>query len=158
MKAIEINGEIKTYSSIPNSFSVNGKYIAGGGKNLSEEKLKELGFKDVVTPDIDYRIQELSEIKLVGDIYTYDVIEKEITKTIEELKQQKIEQLNNITSSKLDAIQWYWDREQRTNGLKPVPQEIKDQDASIRLENDSIEAEINALTTKKSVVLFDINL
>ena len=55
MKAIEINGEIKTYSSIPNSFNVNGKYIAGGGKNLSEEKLKEFGFKDVVTPDVDYR-------------------------------------------------------------------------------------------------------
>ena len=154
MKAIEINGEIKTFLKYPKNFKYNDRlYLV-----FTDEKAKEIGFKDVVTPDIDYRIQELSEIKLVGDVYTYDVIEKEITETIEELKQQKIQQLNNATSFKLSAIQWYWDREQRTNGLKPVPQEIKDQDTSIRLENDSIEAEINALTTKKAVVLFDINL
>ena len=156
MKAIEINGEIKTYSSIPNSFSVNGKYVAGGGKNLSEEKLKEFGFKDVVTPDIDYRIQELSEIKLVGDIYTYDVIEKEITETIEELKANKIEQLKSIIGSKLSVTDWYVVRYADV-GIE-IPAAIKEARADLRDQNDILEAEINALTTKKAVVLFDINL
>ena len=156
MKAIEINGEIKKYSSIPNSFSVNGKYIAGGGKNLSEEKLKEFGFKDVVTPDIDYRIQELSEIKLVGDVYTYDVIEKEITQTIEELKANKIEQLKSIIGGKLSTTDWYVIRNADV-GVE-IPAAIKEVRADLRDQSDILEAEINALTTKKAVVLFDINL
>ena len=156
MKAIEINGEIKTYSSIPNSFKVNGKYIAGGGKNLSEDKIKELGFKDVVTPDIDYRIQELSEIKLVGDVYTYDVIEKPIKETLAELKEGKVRELKSLVGSKLSQTDWYIIRE-ADNG-QATPQSIKDDRAALRTASDLIEAEINALTTKKSVVLFDINL
>ena len=156
MKAIEINGEIKTYSSIPNSFNVNGKYIAGGGKNLSEEKLKEFGFKDVVTPDVDYRIQELSEIKLVGDVYTYDVIEKPIKETLAELKAEKISNLKGTASNELTRTDWYIVRNADTGA--EVPQSIKDERAAIRTKSDSIEVEINALTTKKSVVLFDINL
>jgi len=156
MKAIEINGEIKTYSSIPNSFKVNGKYIAGGGKNLSEDKIKELGFKDVVTPDIDYRIQELSEIKLVGDVYTYDVIEKSIKETLDELKEQKVSELKSIIGGRLSQTDWYIIRE-ADNG-QATPQSIKDDRAALRTASDLIEAEINALTTKKSVVLFDINL
>jgi hypothetical protein len=156
MKAIEINGEIKTYSSIPNSFKVNGKYIAGGGKNLSEEKIKELGFKDVVTPDIDYRIQELSPIYLNGDVYTYDVIEKPIKETLEELKQEKISELKSTTSSMLSGTDWYIIREADSGEV--TPDSIKSERAALRTKSDLIEAEINALTTKKAVVLFDINL
>ena len=152
MKAIKINGEIKTFGSVPKNWTdSNGTYF-----NIGDGYA--IGFKNVVTPEYNHLTEELSEIKLIDRVYTYDVIEKEITETIEELKQQKIQQLNSITSSKLSAIQWYWDREQRTSGLKPVPQEIKDQDTAIRLKNNLIEAEINALTTKKSVVLFDINI
>jgi len=155
MKAIEINGEIKIFNKLPKEFKTSdGSLVLG----LNEKFAGNVGFKDVITPEYNYLTEELSEIKLVGDVFTYDVIEKPIKETLAELKQQKIQQLNSATSSKLSAIQWYWDREQRTNGLKSVPQEIKDQDAAIRLENDSIEAEINALTTKKLVVLFDINI
>ena len=156
MKAIEINGEIKTYSSIPNSFKVNGKYIAGGGKNLSEDKIKELGFKDVVTPDIDYRIQELSEIKLVGDVFTYDVIDKPIKETLAELKEQKVSELKSIIGGRLSQTDWYVIR--KADAGTDIPQDIKDDRAALRTASDLIEAEINALTTKKSVVLFDINL
>jgi len=156
MKAIEINGEIKTYSSIPNSFKVNGKYIAGGGKNLSEDKIKELGFKDVVTPDIDYRIQELSEIKLVGDVYTYDVIEKSIKETLAELKSEKLSQLKTNVGMELSQTDWYIIRE--ADSGEPTPQSIKDERAALRNQSNDLEAKINALTTKKAVVLFDTNL
>ncbi len=152
MKAIEINGEIKTFSKYPKNFKYNDRlYLV-----FTDEKAKEIGFKDVVTPDIDYRIQELSEIKLVGDVYTYDVIEKEITETIEELKANKIEQLKSIIGSKLSATDWYVIRNADV-GIE-IPDAIKEARADLRDQNDIIEAEINALTTKKSVVLFDINL
>ncbi len=156
MKAIKINEKIKTYPSIPNSFKVNGKYIAGGGKNLSKEKLTELGFKDVVRPDIDHRIEELSPIKLVGDVYTYDVIEKPIKETLAELKEQKVSQLKSMVGGQLSATDWYIIRE--ADSGQATPQSIKDDRAALRTKSDTIEAEINALTTKKSVVLFDINL
>ena len=156
MKAIEINGEIKTYLSIPNSFKVNGKYIAGGGKNLSEEKIKELGFKDVITPDIDYRIQELSPIYLNGDVYTYDVIEKPIKETLAELKANKVVELKSMIGGKLSQTDWYVIRQ--ADAGTDIPQDIKDDRAALRTASNLIEAEINALTTKKAVVLFDINL
>jgi len=41
---------------------------------------------------------------------------------------------------------------------KTTPQSIKDDRAALRTQSDLIEAEINALTTKKDVVLFDINI
>ena len=90
MKARLENGKIKTYGVVPNSFESEGVLVAGGGRNLSDEKLKEYGFLDVVTPTIDYRIEELSPIYLSGDVYTYDVIEKPIKETLAELKANKV--------------------------------------------------------------------
>jgi len=156
MKAIEINGKIKTFSSVPNSFRVEGKYIVGGGKNLSEEELKSLGMFDLITPTYDGRIQELANLHLEGDVYTYDVIDKPIKETLAELKEQKISEVKSIISGKLSATDWYIIRE--ADSGEATPQSIKDERAGLRTQSDSIEAEINALTTKKSVVLFDINL
>jgi hypothetical protein len=152
MKAIEINGEIKTFSKYPKNFKYNDRlYLV-----FTDEKAKEIGFKDVVTPDIDYRIQKLSEIKLVGDVYTYDVIEKEITETIEELKANKIKQLKSIIGGKLSVTDWYVVRYADV-GIE-IPAAIKEARADLRDKSDILETEINALTTKKAVVLFDINL
>ena len=156
MKAIEINGKIKTFGSVPNSFRVEGKYIVGGGKNLSEEELKSLGMFDLITPTYDGRIQELANLHLEGDVYTYDVIDKPIKETLAELKEQKISEVKSIISGKLSATDWYIIRE--ADSGEATPQSIKDERAGLRTQSDSIEAEINALTTKKSVVLFDINL
>ena len=59
MKAIEINGEIKTYPNLPSSW----ENIIGGFNNLSNEEAQTFGFYDVTTPAFDDRVQEL------GDIY-----------------------------------------------------------------------------------------
>mgnify|MGYP001494443548 CR=1 len=58
MKAIEINGEIKVYNSLPNSW----KGVMGNFSKLSDEEIKSYGFYDVVTPDYNSRTQELSNI------------------------------------------------------------------------------------------------
>ena len=156
MKALEINGEIKLYGSVPNSFKYEGGVVAGGGKNLSDEELYNLGFRDVVTPTFDDRVQELANLHLDGDVYTYDVIEVPFKETLADLKEIKIAELNIKTSNRLSQTDWYIIRE-ADNG-KATPQSIKDTRAAVRTKSDTIEAEINALTTKKSVVLFDINL
>ena len=153
MKAIEINGEIKLFNKLPKEFTTSdGRLVLG----LNEKFAKELGFKDVVTPVYDFRTQELSQIKLDGDVYTYDVIEKPIKETLAELKEEKVSELKSMIGSKLSATDWYIVRNADTGA--EVPQTIKDERALLRTQSDLIEAEINALTTKKNVLLFEINV
>lgn len=152
MKAIEINGEIKTFGTLPKSWTDN------NGTHFNLKDGSHLGFKDVVVPDYDSRVQKLSNLHLSGDVYTYDVVDITFSETLAELKERKIKASKLTAEAKLQEIQWYWDREVRTGGVKLVPQEIKDLDASIRSSQEKVEAEINALTTKKSVVLFQINI
>ena len=150
MKAIEINGEIKTFGSVPKKWSTdNGLYLNIGDGSA-------FGFKDIVYPTFDSRIEELTNLHLDGNVYTYDVIDKPIKETVAELKEQKIADLKQNIGSKLAKTDWYIIRES-DNG-EATPQSIKDERATLRTQSDSIEAAINALTTKKAVVLFDINL
>ena len=58
MKALVENGTIvTTYRSLPNKLKVGNTLILGGAKNLSEERLKELGIYDVVKPSFDKQTQ-----------------------------------------------------------------------------------------------------
>ena len=150
MKAILVNGKIKTFGSVPKTWSdENGLHLnIGDGSSF--------GFKDVVYPTFDGRVQELANLHLDGDVYTYDVIEMPIKETLAELKSQKVNELKSLAAVKLSKTDWYIIRE--SDSGEATPQSIKDDRAALRAESNAIEADINALTTKKSVVLFDINL
>jgi len=150
MKAILVNGEIKTFRVMPKSWTdENGTHLnIGDGASL--------GFKDVVEPNYDNRVQELVNLHLDVDVYTYDVIEKPILKTLAELKEQQIGMLKFLMGEKLRNTDWYVIRE--ADSGEATPQSIKDERAELRIKGDAIEAEINALNTKKAVVLFDINI
>ena len=58
MKAIEINGEIKIYNKLPNSW----KGVMGNFSKLSDEEIKEYGFYDVIMPSFDNQIEELGNM------------------------------------------------------------------------------------------------
>ena len=131
MKAIEINGEIKTFGSVPKRWSdENGLHLNIGDGSA-------FGFKDVVTP-------------------TYDVIDLPITETLSKLKSNKINQLKALVGFELSKTDWYIIRE--ADSGESTPTNVRGERAALRTKSDSIEAEINALTTKKAVVLFDINI
>ena len=149
MKAIKINGEIKTFGRVPKNWTdSNGTYL-----NIGDGFA--VGFKNVVTPEYNHLTEELSEIKLIDRVYTYDVIEKPIKETLAELKEQKVSQLKSMIGGQLSQTDWYIIRE--ADSGEATPQSIKDNRAALRTKSNNIEAEINALTTKKDVVLFDIN-
>jgi len=150
MKAILVNGKIKTFSILPKQWQDD------NGLHLNIKDYSALGFKDVVTPEIDYRIEELANLHLDGDVYTYDVIEKPIKETLAELKSEKLSQLKTNVGMELSQTDWYIIRE--ADSGEPTPQYIKDSRAALRSQSNDLEAQINALTTKKSVVLFDINI
>jgi len=150
MKAILVNGEIKTFYSLPKSWTdENGTHLSCGDGYA-------LGFKDVVEPSFDVRIEELSNLHLDGDTYTYDVIDKPIKKTLDELKSEKIGLLKFLMGEKLRNTDWYIIRE--SDSGEATPADVRGERAALRTKSDTIEAEINALTTKKSVLLFDINI
>jgi hypothetical protein len=148
MVAILVNGEIKTFSRVPKSWSdENGLHLnIGDGASL--------GFKEVVKPTYDSRIEELDNLHLDGDVYTYDVIDKKIEQTLAELKANKISNLKHSIGSQLAKTDWYIIREADSGEL--TPQSIKDDRAALRTQSNDIEAQINALTTKKSVLTYDL--
>ena len=150
MKAILVNGEIKTFGSVPKSWSDE------NGLHLNIKDGSKYGFKDLIYPTFDSRIEELSNLHLDGDIYTYDVIDKPIKETLAKLKEQKISQLKIRVGDMLSETDWYIIRE--SDSGEATPADIRGERTALRTKSDSIEAEINALTTKKAVVLFDINL
>jgi hypothetical protein len=150
MKAIEINGEIKTFGSVPKSWTdENGLHLNIGDGSA-------FGFKDVVIPNFDGRIEELANLHLDGDVYTYDVVDRTIEGTLAELKANKISSLKSVIGGKLYQTDWYVIRNADIG--TEIPANIKESRADLRDQSDILEAEINALTTKKAVVLFDINL
>ena len=150
MLAIEINGEIKTFARLPKSWSDD------NGLHLNIKDGSKYGFKEVVHPAFDGRTQKLDNLHLDGDVFTYDVVDKIIEGTLAELKSQKVNQLKNIIGSKLSVTDWYVIRNADVG--TEIPAAIKEARADLRDQSDILEAQINALTTKKAVVLFDINL
>ena len=149
MKAINIDGTIKVYNNLK-SF--------GGALGLqysSDSDLKALGFYDVVTPTTK-ESQKLGSIEWDADntIFTYPVQNKTYSQSVSELKTQKIQNLKSIYSSKLGETDWVIIRAQE--GVV-APQSTLDARADLRTECASKESEINALTTKASIVDYQLS-
>lgn len=151
MKAIDINGEIKIYSKLPKSWG----NIIGGFNTLSDEEAKEYGFYDVVSPDYDNKVQNLGDIYFDSDneVFTYAVNNRTWDESLSELKLNKIESLRNDTNNKLAETDWYVIRNAERS--IDIPQDIQDARAAILSNHDTSESEINALSTKKSVVSYE---
>jgi len=153
MKAIQIDGAIKRFTTIPKAW---GNVICGYD-TLSSSVWEEAGFYDVVTPSYDSNTQYLGDIEWDSEnsVFTYPVIDKTWTQTVAELKEGKIANLKSIYNNKLSETDWYIIRAQE--GIA-APQDIIDARAALRTECATKEDEINALTTKKAVVSYSINI
>ena len=100
MKGINLNGTIKTYSSVPKTW---GNIL--GVNYMSDEDLKGLGFYDVVKPSTSAS-QQLGDIFFDADaeVFTYPVESRTYTQTVAELKEQKIQILNIYTIQNLQKL------------------------------------------------------
>ena len=85
MKAIEINGKIKTYNRLPKDYVVDGTTIVNFNK-LSKEEAEDYGFFDVVMPSYDSVTQQISNLHFDGSVFTYDVTDKVFSQTLEQAK------------------------------------------------------------------------
>ena len=152
MKAIEINGKIKTFSKLPNTWKdENGTYL--NFNKLSNAELQAKGFYDIVRPEYNNKLQRLSPLYFDSDKFTYDVIDIEFTETLEELKTQKINKIKQVAQRKLNSTDWYIVRNAE-NG-KAIPQEVLNERQAIRDESNVKEADVLALQTKQEIVSYE---
>ena len=152
MKAIDINGQINTYDKLPSSWG----NILGGFNLLSDEELKQYGFYDVVIPEYDSRIEVVGGLYFdsASETFTKDVSDKTWIQTLAELKERQINNFNHSTGSKLQQTDWYIIRNQETGDA--IPSDITSARQALRDQANTVENEINALTTKKAVMSYDL--
>lgn len=162
MKARLEAGKIVKYSQVPNQVD----NILGGARNLNPE---DLGFYDVVVPDYDPVTQSISNLHLESSyasptpdnpnatrtVFTYDVNNKTISKTVDELKEQRISELNSLVYDKLQPTDFYITR--FTEKAVSIPSAIQTARDAIRTAAETKENEINALTDKAAILKYDIN-
>jgi len=167
MKAIEINGNIKTFRRLPNVWEDE------NGLHLNFRKVAdptEFGFYDVVTPQYDKISERLSAMYFDGDKFTYDVVaidlegahdvlaeDGEVIETkpnydIAELKQGKISAIKTEAGKLLSPTDWYVTR--LAERAVEIPTEIADERLDIVTKSDTFETEINALETVEEVLRY----
>jgi len=169
MKAIEINGNIKTFRRLPNVWeNENGVYT--NFRKIPDPK--QFGFYDVVTPVYDKISQRLSAMffDAENEVFTYNVkdidlegshdvldeegnvIETKPNYDIVELKNSKIQAIKEEAKKLLYDTDWYvWRLAERAI---EIPQEIKDKRADIIAKSNVFEDEINVLTTVEDVMRY----
>ncbi len=155
MKAVNNNGKIKVYASVPDSFqSSTGVHM--NAPKMTEEELKNAGMFDVVIGDnYDERVHTLGEIYFdsPNTVFRKDLVVKEWTETLEELKTKRINHFKSQVNSKLAKTDWYVIRKADNNDA--IPSDVQTTRTNLRTQSATVETEINALTEKKEVVLYD---
>ena len=157
MKARLESEKIVKYSRIPSEWKGTKHYI-GGFHNATTEELEAEGFFDVITPDYDDVIKEKHNLHFDSDAnaFVYDVRNIVISETLAELKEIKIKELKDMAYNKLSITDWYAIRKAE-KGID-IPSDIQTERDAIRTNVSTKEGEINALTTKASVLKYNINL
>ena len=152
MKAKYFNGTIKTYNRLPKSFG----NIIGGFDLLSDSDLETHGFYDVVTPTYDSRIKELGDIYFdsANSQFTYPVNNKTWSKSLAELKEQKVANLKSIYNNELAKTDWIIVRDKELGNT--TDQDVLDDRAALRTSCSTHETAINAKTTKAQVMSYDL--
>ena len=155
MKAVNNNGKIKVYASVPDSFqSSTGVHM--NAPKMSQIELQNAGMFDVVISDnYDERIHTLGEIYFdsPNTVFKKDLVDKTWTETLDELKTKRINHFKSQVNSKLAETDWYVIR--KTDNNDAIPSDVQTARTNLRTQSATVETEINALTEKKEVVLYD---
>jgi hypothetical protein len=155
MKAVNNGGVITFYQSLPNTFrSSTGLHL--NVKEWSDSKMKENGLFDVIIDDsYDERIHDLGEIywDTQATVFKKDISNKTFAKSLSELKDQAITNFKSQIGSELAKTDWYIIRNV-DNGTE-IPSEIQEARQDLRNTSDTVESEINAITTKVGVITYD---
>ena len=159
MKAVYINGSIKTFRHLPSTWEDE------KGLHLNFTKIanpKAFGFYDVVTPSHDSQTQRLSAMLFdaakeifthtVGDIDFNEVIDGNPVYDIEALKKSKIQSIKAEAGGLLQSTDWYIIR--LAERSVEIPQDVSKDRLDIVNKSNTFEAEITALTSYVEVLKY----
>jgi len=155
MKAVNNAGVITFYQSVPKSFR-SSTGIHFNVQNWSKKDMQENGLFDVIIDeDYDSRIHDLGEIywDTEANVFRKDKINKTWDKSLSELKEQSISNFKLRIGSELAKTDWYIIRNV-DNGAE-IPSEVQEARQDLRNTSDTVESEINAITTKAGVITYD---
>ena len=155
MKAIEINGNIKTFNRLPKTWEDE------NGLHLNFDKVEnpqDYGFYDVVMPTYDSVTQQISNLHFdkKKKTFVYDVTDKVFSQTLEQAKETKKSEVKAMAYKLLQPTDWYGIR-LAINGIA-LPQDITDERNEIIRKSDIAEVEIDNLTTIAEVLKYQIVL
>ena len=155
MKAVNNNGIITTYPDVPKQFrSSTGYHLNARG--MTADELRNAGMFDVIIPEeYDSRVHDLDEIYFdsAASVFKKDIINKTWSQTLAQLKEQQINNFKGQIGSKLTQTDWYIIR--NADDATEIPADITTARAELRTQSNTVETEINALTTKKAVMSYD---
>tara|TARA_B100000902_G_C26781501_1_gene655294 strand:- start:37 stop:519 length:483 start_codon:yes stop_codon:yes gene_type:complete len=155
MKAVNNNGIITTYPDVPKQFrSSTGYHLNARG--MTADELRNAGMFDVIIPEeYDSRVHNLDEIYFdsAASVFKKDIINKTWSQTLAQLKEQQINNFKGQIGSKLTQTDWYIIR--NADDATEIPADITTARAELRTQSNTVETEINALTTKKAVMSYD---
>jgi hypothetical protein len=162
----EEDGNIKIYGTLPSKFrGATGNY-AGGFHLMDEDIIKQEGFYDLVIPEYNHFTEMLGQIYFdeQEEVFTYEVYPKPDLPSIEEAKENKVEELKKLAKNKFNETDWYFIRElhyqknQKEKKIKSVPTEVIEEREWIYAVVEYKEAEINLLPDLESVLAYEVNL
>ena len=155
MKAVNNNGIITVYQGVPQQFkSSTGFHLNARG--MTADELTNAGLFDVIIDEnYDSRIHTLGDIYWDTGATVFRKDKEDITwnESLSEIKEREINNFKARIGSELSKTDWYIIREM-DNGAD-VPADIVDARVALRELSDTVESEINALTTKKKVKTYD---
>ena len=114
------------------------------------------GLFDVIIDDsYDSRIHNLGEIywDTEATVFRKDKSNKTWSQSLSVLKEQAINNFKSLVGSKLAQTDWYIIR--NVDNGSEIPSDVKEARQDLRNTSDTVEQEINAITTKAGVVSYD---
>ena len=176
MKARLEKGKVKQYGLMPKAFLTVAEYlptieghnldpngdslpyvenqIVKDADTLSDDTLKLFGFFDLVRPQYDSRIEEVSDLYFNGKIFTQDVKDRDLVLTLEEYKENVINNYDHTLHQEFTKTDYHYIKQLELG--TEIPQNILDSRAALRAEAESVKAEIMALEDKKQVITFNL--
>lgn len=150
MKAINDNGTIKKFSSVPKTW---GNKI--GLQYASDSELEDIGFYDVEFPT-KKESQEYGDIEwdATAEKFTFSVSTRTFSQTLAELKEQKIANLKALYNRELAKTDWEIVRDQELG--QTTNQDTLDARATLRSECATHESNIKSKTSKASVIDYEL--
>lgn len=151
MIAIQHEGTIKKFTSIPKVWTDE------NGTHLNITDGEAYGFYPIVVPTYNSATQILGDIEWDegASVFTYPVIDRTWTQTIDEMKEAKIQSLKSIYNDEFSKTDWYYIR--LTALETAVPQNIIDERAQLNTDCDAHEVAINGLTTQAEVAEYQLS-